>query len=394
MKTSLSVAIGLALCALVPAQEIFVTSPAGGLTQEGYSNSFYVGLWAQMRWQQIDGELTGQTYSIRDVAFRLDGRNHMTANAMGRSWTNVTLKLSETSKYSVMSATYTQNITKPQTTVYSSKHDFSTQSGVPLFKPDIWGGLKGKLRFPFTTPWAYTGKDSILVDFTFRGGTLANRGTWTGFQGSFYYLDSETINAVVKGSTVVSIPAALPSAPCHDSAITETAASSNAFAWGSAFAWGPSASNANYRNSLSVEHYSKFTAPAAKVIHAVGLGGYRAGVNIGARCNALYVDLTKPHLLVPVTTDLSGFAGFTPWLVPWTAALASMQIYVQAAWADSRTQHFSLTSAVRVTFPNSLPPPGSPLRKATLGYSATAAVAHYGPGTGEGFNPFMAYRIR
>ena len=148
---------------------------------------------------------------IRDVAYRLEYRLSRSYTVIGRTWTNVTLKMSETNKYNVMSRTYASNITSTQTTVYSSKHDFPSHAGVPLLKPDVWGGLSGKLRFPFQRAWVYTGKNEILLDFTFLGGKLANGYTlWTGSRWDGYPLDSENVSIYSRGADSARIPATLP----------------------------------------------------------------------------------------------------------------------------------------------------------------------------------------
>ena len=119
---------------------------------------------------------------------------------------------------------------------------------------------------------------------------------------------------------------------------------------------------------MSATTSARLTAPNSSVIHAVGLASNAAGVNIGARCNKLYVDLTKPHVLVPIATLSNGYSGSMGWLVPWQKSMANREVYVQAAWADSQTKALGLSSAARITFPDALPPPRLPLRKMLIGY--------------------------
>ena len=57
-------------------------------------------------------------------------------------------------------------------------------------------------------------------------------------------------------------------------------------------------------------HYSWYTAPNdAPIIHALGVAGSTSGINIGANCHNLYVDLSKPHVIVPLRTRPSDSRG-------------------------------------------------------------------------------------
>ena len=184
-----------------------ITSPAGGLTIEGQHYAYYLGRYADARYQFADGENKGKASAITEVRYRLDNRAHTTSTAMGRSWSNVTLQMSEMANFETMSNTWSQNISGTQTTVFSAKADWDSQTGTPMIKPDIWGGMKGKLRFPFTKPWVYTGKSDMLLDYAFTGGTLANASTWSGSTSRYYYLDGESISTFSKSGVVERIPA-------------------------------------------------------------------------------------------------------------------------------------------------------------------------------------------
>jgi hypothetical protein len=303
MKHLLAALTGLALCTSALAQMGgWVTSPRGGLLNDGATYSSIFGVYADARHQQIDGELTGKAYTIRDVAYRVDHRHHYSTSTMGRSWSQVTLKLAETTAYERMNRTFTLNVTSTQTTVYASKHDWPTVSGLPLVKPGVWGDFSGKLRFPFRTPWVYTGKNDILLEYAFQGGKMANGASW-GFIANrlwswSYYLDSEYVTTGTKSGSGQRVPLKPPVSPCNDPAVPPQY---HAYTWGSAHTYGRGESLVTLRNKLLLQHFSYYTAPGLPVVHAIGSAGNTTGVNISARCNKLYVDLSKPAALVHLT---------------------------------------------------------------------------------------------
>ena len=73
VQNLLAVASGLALCTAALAQVGgWVTSPRGGLLAEGNYFATSLGRYANMRYQQIDAELRGKAYGIRDVRATID----------------------------------------------------------------------------------------------------------------------------------------------------------------------------------------------------------------------------------------------------------------------------------------------------------------------------------
>lgn len=380
-----------ALCAPLLAQGS-MTTPPGGLTREGADSVTLFGSFAGARFQQVDGMHKGASASITQIAFRLDYRDHDRETAMGRSWTSLTLDVSETTNYEAMSYLFAHNITTTPTRVFASQWSWPSATGLPQSKPDRWGGVGGDLRFPFTKPWSYTGKDEILMDYAFRGGTLANRGQWYIHESVPYHLDHELFRERKHG-TPVTLARSLTS-PCADSASTVSASRANIQAH--AFAYGASSSILTLRNKLQVEHHSYSTAPGAPVVHALGLAGSTTGVEIGARCNPVYVDFNKPVLLIPLHTlnDSLGFSGVMGWAVPWDDGFSDVDIYAQAAWADSRTSAFSLTTAVKLTLPAGLPLPTVQLNKTAYNSDPDVAYALNAPNNYSLLFPFTEYRTR
>ena len=82
-----------------------MTSPKGGLTVEGLHYAYYLGRYADGRYQFADGENKGKAAAITEVGYRLDNRSHTTSTAMGRSWSSVTLHMSDLTNYDTMSST-------------------------------------------------------------------------------------------------------------------------------------------------------------------------------------------------------------------------------------------------------------------------------------------------
>ena len=136
---------------------------------------------------------------------------------------------------------------------------------------------------------------------------------------------------------------------------------------------------------------SWFTALKSPVVHAIGLGGNRTGVDVGARCQRLYVDLGKPVVFV---IRLGPFPRMS-WTVPWQPVLANLGLYAQAAWADSQGGAFSLTVASKVTLPSGPASTQSSLHFRTIHDSQNpAATVGLGPTLDSRLFPITQYTVR
>ncbi len=387
MKRLITACAGLFLCAASPAQGA-MTTPPGGLTREGPQYAYLMGIWPDMHIQQNDDmHSDGKAKLISEIAFRLDNRSHTPTTATGRSWTNISVDMSEPTSYSSMSTGFTSNVGTSPTRVFDSKWTWPTQSGFPLLQPDVWGGAQGQLRFPFTRPWAYSAKGSILADYIFRGGTLANSVAWTSLNSAYFYLDGEVIDTTATTSTTQRIPINPP--VCNDSAMTFSA---GAFAYGYGNAYSKSSTTITLRGKLLFNRYSYYTAPDATVVQALGIGGLPNGVNVGAGCNSLYVDFNRPVVLTTLKTLAPyGYSGLVGSSVDWQNELASLDLWVQAAWLDSNTKRFMLTSATKVTLP-SAPPPDALPRYKTVYQRDSVSTTGSGPYTDGHYFPYTRYK--
>lgn len=389
MKRTIFTGAGLVLCALVPAQGS-MTTPPGGLTGEGSHYAYLMGTWSDMRIQQADDmHSDSKTKNITEIAFRLDNRAHTSTTATGRTWTNITVDMSEPTNYASMSNAFASNVGASPTRVFDAKWTWPSQNGTPLLKPDSWGGSKGQLRFPFKNPWTYSGKKSILADYVFRGGTLANNATWNSTRSAYFYLDGESINTTATTSTNQRVPSIPPQ--CNDSAITFT---SGAYTYGYGYAYGKNGSTITLRGKLAFNHYSYYTAPEAPVVQALGTGGMPNGVNIGAGCNNLYVDLNKPLVLMGFQTlPPYGYSGIMGWALDWRKEFAGLDLWLQAAWTDSKSKAFKLTAATNVTLPNRTPPDELPRYK-TLYQRDNTQTTGFGPYTSGIYFPYTRYKLQ
>ena len=141
-------------------------------------------------------------------------------------------------------------------------------------------------------------------------------------------------------------------------------------------------------------HYSYYTAPDAPVIQALGTGGIPNGVNIGAGCNSLYVDFTKPVVLMSFKTlALYGYSGIMGYAPKWRNEFASMDLWLQAGWTDTNTKNFMLTSATNVTLPSSQPPAELPRYKTVYQRDITSTTG-FGPLQSGVYFPFTRYKTQ
>jgi len=385
LKRVFAACSGLSVCALLPAQG-FLTTPPGGLTTEGAEHSILFGTWSDMRIQEADDtHSSGKACMITEIAFRMDYRRHSPKTAMGRAWTRITLDMSEPVSYESMSSVFAKNVGPSPTRVFDSKWSWPTREATPPLEPDVWGGVKGQLRFPFTAAWPYSARRSILADYVFMGGTLENNGTWnTQDKGPFYFLDSEIDHTQTRSDSRL-----FPGNPprCNDSAMTLTA---GAYAYGYADVYGQNSPTTSLRGMMAFYHYSYYTAPAAAVLHAVGTNGQPNGANIGAGCNLLYVDLSRPSVLLSLEAlPPDGYSGLIRWVTPWQKSLANLEVWLQGAWSDSQSKSLMLTAATLVTLPNGLPP-----RYKTLFQAGTSNPTGFGPQTSGLYFPFTRYAIK
>ncbi len=375
----LLVPVVASLCAVLSAQVKTVSSPPGFETvgqMDSSSWGYRLGQYSNERFQAADGQFRKQIMVIHQISYRLDaGRNYAsnaTSAGVGRTWSKVTLHASECD-YDKMTSTFSTNtLTTPQK-VFDAQMTWLTQVGTPSTDPAPWGGSGHK--FPFTSNWVYTGAQDILLDFTFTGGTLANSSAWTGSTSKRYYLDgynSPNFNLGLAVEYPTNYSQTTP-ANCMDSSLSVANQAARNDIQG-IFVY--NADRTSNPNQVYLSWRSFYTAPGAPVLKALGFAGKPAGVNIFARCNRLYLDLSLPYLLFPDTassTASTAASGFTTLSAPFHKSMGGAALWFQCAWDDSKSKSFSLTTASQRIVPVG-PPPDGPRRKTLYASDPTAAT--------------------
>ncbi len=377
----------LILCAIpgvAPAQGS-VTIPKDA-TYEGTSYSSNLGGYAEGRFQYVYGALKGKKHTLKDVFYRVDYRDHNRGLSSSRSWSKVTLAVSETTNYKLLSPTFSVNVTGSASVVFNAKASWPTQSGLPITYPGLWGGLGGKLRFAFNSPFKYTGTNDLMLDYTFQGGQLGNGGSWGGQFPALrhYVLDGEAVSGSLVNGLARSIPQT--GAICTDS-YWSGSATTPALAEGRSWVSGATGS------TVWVQYRTIVTAPDAPVIHAVGLGGSIPGIDLGAKCNRLHVDLRKPWVAAFLKTGPPRSAAATPWTRhtgTWAASMSRLTLYIQGAWTDSKSGAFALTRALEMVLPGGPPPSQLPRQKTLYARSASATRAEVIPFY-SAHNPYVRF---
>ncbi|MHC4516579.1 MAG: hypothetical protein ACYTGW_07055 [Planctomycetota bacterium] len=369
MNKPLLAASMLALGATAFAQNA-ITLPQGYLSTEGPGFARAFGQWSTMRQQIAEGDLRGKSLILTGVNYRHDYQSHTASTGMGRTFSNVSLKLSDTD-YSTFGATFSSNVKGVANQVFNSKVSWPTITGNPVTKPALWGGLKGDFKFPFIGTWMYSGKNDLLFDWQFSGGVLANAGAWSGAATVEYYLDGVPLIDYTGYTSWAYYPSSRP--PCSDSGF-----SVGAFAGIVAFFYNKDYPTVAWQNQLRVDLSSSNTARSQPVVLALGFAANVSGVDVGARCNRLYVDISKGWIPLFAQANASG-SWKQQWLVNSSPTLTGIKLYLQAAWNDSQTKAFSLSQARMTETPRTLPPASTPKRKCYINYipnSTTGFVAN------------------
>lgn len=382
----------LLLCLLptgLAAQQQLV-SPAGAAKQEGADAAYIFGRYAEARYQFFEGDLRGSARTLLAASYRLDYRDHDARTATGRSWSQVSLRLADCD-YDKVSAQWDNNATSTPALVFSGSVSWPTQVGQPLIKPAIWGSLSRELEIPFSQPYSFGGTADLLLDYEMSGGVMKNGATWTFTSPFYYYLDGEQGGPGPRDGLVETYPV---TGNCADSTRPQTPGARSEI---SARVYADNDPDPSKAGRLELLHSSLDTAPNSPVIQAVGLRGWPAGVDIGAACNRLYVDLTTVWFGVYAITDATGSSGRSPgsgsYSAPFVAQMGGEQVWTQAAWTDSRTGAFSLGRAARVLVPSSKPLGMVPRKKVAYHYLRTLPIA-FAPTAASEANPFLMLSYR
>jgi hypothetical protein len=392
-KTTMSrLLVGVVLCTGISlAAQTGVSAPVYIDKQEGTGHSVWLGRHPDMRHQIIEGEFRNRSFTIRELAVRLDTRE---LNEQGRSWTQVSISMGVTDINKVTNV-FTTNVIGGLTTVFQAKVDWPTVTGFPKpYKPTLWGDLSGKLRYPFKKPWQHTGKLDYLTEFVFQGGTMANNAPWTQFQYHEYHLDGDAMTTMNHQAITAQVP---PTSSCVDPGNLPTSPGQGARLTFTGQVFASTYPNATWANRLVVSFGSLYTAPNAPVIHAIGVAGNSTGISVPADCNKLYVDLRQPWSAYFLKTTVKRGVAISPSTIVtmhWIPSLSGLEFWGQSAWTNSKTGNFALSQAGRLIVPARQPIMTLPNRLSTLAVSTTATVADIAPTTMFQILPAIFYRTQ
>ena len=180
-------------------------------------------------------------------------------------------------------------------------------------------------------------------------------------------------------------PTTIPNPRCRDSAITSNV---QAQTYASLQVHGITYSNVQRRDKVVFSLYSYYTAPNAQVITGIGFALNPTGLDVGARCNKLHINIALPWFpMYRRTSGTSAYSGLATFVTPWIPSMSGAQVVLQSAWTDSKTNAFSLTRAVRVSFPKDKP---KPHRRVGLYHYIKTSKTGIGPYIGAAWlNPIM-----
>jgi hypothetical protein len=371
-----------------------LSSPSGYLTREGEgweslpTNNSYSSRFGGLRdghFQQVDGEIRkAGKQSVKAIGFRIDRQASAFWTAR-RSWKNVSLALSD-GDLATMTRSFSANILSTPTVVFSGSVTWPSFAA-PSSPPAAWSRA---LRFGWKTPYLYTARKDLCLDWQFAGGALASGRTWGTRQSVPYFLDALHHRYELTWS-----PRAFyqTTQGCQDPAITTP----RTFAYAAASVGMHGAATQRlpqFAGQAVLQMYGANTAPNSIVIQAVGFRGSSPGTSIGAGCNHLMVDTSAAFFFVHAT---DGVGAYGPArlamgrLSAWAPHGMRLEFWSQAAWTTSKTGRFSLTAATLCNPDFSVPFNKTRLRRETLYAFACSTALGLGPYADRAFNPIARF---
>ena len=371
----------LALCTAAVGQD-YTTSPPGYLNLEGDHQESLLGVYPAGRHMMFDAEQIGNAMTIKGTAYRHDNRVYVESQGMGRSWTNVTLSISDCNMSS-LSNTFSKNPTSTPTQVFSNSVNWPTITGKPPAFPADW-----LLSFPFAQNWTYAGTSGICLDYVFTGGTLANSGTWNPSSAINYYKDAVHPSTYNQASSR-SLGWSGNYVGCNDRGVTHVSGASVST---SAYFYSDTYSNASYAGRMKFSQTGQHFGNATQVVTLLGFRSLFDGIPFpGVYCNKIHVDISLPTRLFTQFSSTSGGLSELPITGPYGVELdesvAGFELVTQAGWADTQTSQLLLSSAASLIIPVK---PRS-FDHSTLYYYINTNPTGWGPYPNPGYNPVVRY---
>ncbi|MHC4513835.1 MAG: hypothetical protein ACYS5W_09070 [Planctomycetota bacterium] len=371
MKSLTTVAAVAALVTSLSAQgpTFHSTLPAGLLKTGGdYSSGngvSYVLDRGVFHYQEVHKDWLGKVKVLQGVSYRRAWNRANDAACTARKFDMLfRVGYGDLSKFTKTS--FNSNYTRGRKVMLGTESS-SGNTAVPINLPSwvnkpVTAPAPFNAIIPFKGIFVYDAKDDFIWELEI---------TKIDTQNGNYYCDRHKATGGTSSSGPSAyVPATRP--PCNDSAITRT---NGAYMYGYCYVYNSSYSTVSYRDKLRVYNYSYYTAPGANVAAAISPFPLPSGVNIGAICNRLYFDASKPFHVIfrPATNDQNARTSShatTNLLIPWNNAYANIKLMMQTAWSDSKTGFFSLTAARSATVP-SYPKPLNTIYTYRLGTATT-----------------------
>ncbi len=319
-----------------------MTTPPVGVDKEGSYDCIGFG-WNPAMTHQIvdDSHANGKSVAIKRISFRPDYRNQ---NAIGRTWSKVTVELAHADWSSLDVFPRTENgdvkLMDQPVVVFDKEWSFPAMQGLPPLRPAPWGGPKNSVGFTFSKPWVYNGKDAIFLRFKFSGGKADNNQPWKANQSGFeYFLDSmphaDWRITDLYGAGYGKGKGKNGSKTCYDSSFVSAKAPGYLKAW---------LRTPGGRVKFGMQ--TSYTAPKGPVLIALGTKGSAKGFDLATGCTGLFVDPTGPFagVVLAAPNNAKGIQSAS-WDFPWKVWMTDL--WVQAGWADSKTSRLRLTESYR-----------------------------------------------
>lgn len=327
--------LSIALCFAGVAGAQTKTLPPGYVSTDGSGYGYYVGGYEELRAQLITSMLKGSVTVISNIDLRQDGSVY-SSSAVARSWSNVTLQVSD-SDYAQVSTTFANNATNTPTTVFNGSVNWGALTSRATSSPAPWG--TGGRTFAFSSPVIYPGVNDMMLDFTFTGGQLANGGSW-GTSLKTYYLDAETYRTQEGGSAGL-----YGDRNCVPSNSNYTIPDQHVL-WN----WTYAKNSGNPTTDDKMRFYPGHAFGAISTAHIGAVSGSgvtttAAGINLGG-CQPLM--LTGTPILYGFSTSSNGSWSGTSQYIPFNASYVGLYLWGQAAHTDQGTIHLSRVSRSQV----------------------------------------------
>lgn len=285
----------------------------------------------------------------------------------GRSWTNVSLKLSDCNIFT-MTTNLNANATSAPTLEYSGSVTWPTVQGTP-------NGTGWEIKFPCSV-FVTNGTTDMLADYQFTGRTLANNFAWTSTRAASYYMDSFFVGSYSYSQQKIHWNG---KSGCMDSRTSNPRTNANTHLY--AYHYGPTYPTASFKNKFRVYMYSYHTAENAPVLHLLDFFGGSPGRRLpGVTCANTYVGASPAMVIFPMMAQAgSAYAGpnyfGTPiGLIPVVPAAIGHCLFCQAAWANSGNGGLKFSIGTEVVIPQ-LPP--------YLDYTKTRRLCYIEPYAGR-----------